>query len=168
MTKILVFVSWFAHLSRMRYVFLTPVPLLRALLRPLLRNDTQTDEWMVDMLRSFVICVTPIAGQKSSPDTEEILERSTLDGRTLLHFAARNRLIRTCSILIEEAHINLNGFRKREKWRRGGKVTDFRTPLDEAIKAKKGIARWVPRLVSEDGELYHFLCRMNEASFRGI
>ena len=120
------------------------------------RKYAQTDEWMVDMLRSFVICVTPIAGQKSSPDTEEILERSTLDGRTLLHFAARNRLIRTCSILIEEAHVNLNGFRKREKWRRGGKVIDFRTPLDEAIKAKKGVARWVPRLVSEDGELYHF------------
>lgn len=106
------------------------------------------DEWLISQLNSRIL--PRLAQPESSDLRNELLEKADLDGGTLLHCTASEGLIRSCKILLE-AGVSINSLRRREKFRRGGKVISYRTPLDEAQKNGKHRLKFQLRQFSEQG-----------------
>ena len=92
------------------------------------------DDWLVSQLNTHIL--RRIAQPETSYLRDDLLEKADLDGGTLLHYTAKEGLVRSCATLIE-AKVDINGLRRREKYRRGGTVISYRTPLDEALKSGK-------------------------------
>ena len=92
------------------------------------------DIWFMSQLKTHVL--PRLVQTEGLTIRNELLEKADLDGGTLLHYTAMQGLVRSCVILIE-AKVNLNGLRRRKKFRRGGTVICYRTPLDESLKNPK-------------------------------
>ena len=92
------------------------------------------DDWLASQLNTHIL--PRMAQPETSYLRNDLLEKADLDGGTLLHYTAKEGLLRSCATLID-ARVDINGLRRREKFRRGGTVVSYGTPLDEALKSGK-------------------------------
>lgn len=122
-----------------------------------LQRAPEHDEWFLSQLTLHIL--PRLAQPEGLEIRNELLEQADLDGGTLLHYTAKEGLVRSCAILVE-AKVNVNGLRRREKFRRGGTVISYRTPLDESLKSETYRRSWPPGPFSEQGKS-HLLQKFN-------
>lgn len=97
-------------------------------------EKAQIDEWLQAQLCTRIL--PRIAATDDASLNMELLEKADLDGGTLLHYTAKEGLIRSCVVLLQ-AGVSLNSIRagvntnsmRRKIW---GKEVIFRTALDDA------------------------------------
>ena len=95
-----------------------------------LTRAADVDKWLVTQLNTHILPRIATTGDQALHD--EILEKADLDGGTLLHYTAKNGLLRSCATLLE-AKVSINSIRRIREFR-----GDFyRTALDEALKESR-------------------------------
>ena len=104
------------------------------------------DEWMTMVLAKFVIPQLLGRGNNMSKRIEEeVLTNAGINGGNFLHFAASGGLAACCRLLLERGLVDCNQLRRSSKrrYRNGvrGIVTQYQTPLDEALKGAKSARR---------------------------
>lgn len=94
-----------------------------------LTRAADVDKWLVTQLNTHIL--PRIAKTGGQALHNEILEKADLNGGTLLHYTARNGLLRSCVTLLE-AKVSINSIRRIREFR----GTIYRTALDEALQAQ--------------------------------
>ena len=100
-------------------------------------STAKIDDWLVAQLNTHIL--PRIAAPGGSALHNGLLENADLDGGTLLHYAARVGLIRSCMVLLE-ANVSINKIQRFESKRRLRPVTCYSTALDEALD-ERGMSR---------------------------
>ncbi|KAL9632395.1 MAG: hypothetical protein Q9164_005347 [Protoblastenia rupestris] len=106
----------------------------------------ECDEWMTMVLARFVFPQLLGRGNNMSKRIqEEVLTNAGINGGNFLHFAASGGLPKCCRLLLEKGLVDCNQLRRssRRRHRNGvrGRVMQYRTPLDEALKEAKSAKR---------------------------
>ena len=73
-------------------------------------DHLSTDEVILDIPRSFIIPCPDCLIEECTDQLDEVLEKSDLVGGIFLNRTLSSRLTQTYTVLIDEAHVNLNGF----------------------------------------------------------